>query len=185
MKTFIRYLFGGVVTVSIVLVFMIFSHIYFSFKDKKTLSNEKSIDITAVDIKDSDLLLMTIEEKINMLNSNMDIESVSLETGDTYSLYEARKQCFKELSKLSSLEMDIYGPVYQEIDIRPYLLINAKTPSQTMLVWSGNVKIKDISYNVVLEEESGKLIKLESDEWNNNKFKESVQKEWENYLQAE
>lgn len=184
MKAFAKYILGGIVTLLIVLILMLFSSLFFYLQDKQMLEKEKTIEIAGVDVKDSDLLLMTIDEKINMLNPDRNTESVKLKTGDIYSLYEARKQCFKELSKIPSLEIELYGPIYEEIDVRPYLIINSEIPSQTMLVWMGQLKIKDVSYYVVLDEESGKLIKLESDEWNNNEFKKTVLKEWKNYLKS-
>lgn len=143
---------------------------------------EKEISISAVDVKENEPLDLSIEDKIAILNSDKDVERVALKTGDIYSLYEARKQCFTELSKIPSLKIDLYGPTYEEIKLQPYLLINAKTPSQTMLVWIGEVMIKEVSYHVVLDEGTGKIIKIEIQKSKDEAFETRLNMEWEQYL---
>lgn len=143
---------------------------------------EKEISISAVNVKENEPLDLTIKNKLAILNSDKDVERVALKTGDIYSLYEARKQCFTELSKIPSLKIDLYGPTYEEIKLQPYLLINAKTPSQTMLVWMGEVIIKEVSYHVVLDEGTGKIIKIEIQKSKDEAFETRLNMEWEQYL---
>ena len=160
MKANVKYIIYSVITIVIVITILFTSHVYFYIQDIKVFDKEKEIRISAVEVQEKAPFTLSIEEKINIINADKDVEQVSLKTGDVYSLYEARKQCFNELRKIPSLNIDMYGPSYDEMKLQPYLLINARTPSQTMLVWSGEVLIKEVSYYVVLDEGTGKLLKL-------------------------
>ena len=159
------------------------SHMYFYIQDIKMFDKEKEISISGVNVKENQTLDLSIEDKIAIINSDKDVERVALKTGDIYSLYEARKQCFTELSKIPSLKIDLYGPTYEEIKLKPYLLINAKTPSQTMLVWIGEVIIQEVSYHVVLDEGSGK-INIEIQKSKDEEFKSKLDLEWKHYLDS-
>lgn len=148
-------------------------------------NKDKEMNIFAVNVKKDESFDLSIEEKIEIINSDKDVERVALKTGDIYSLYEARKQCFTELRKITSLKIDIYGPSYDEIKLQPYLLINAETPSETMLVWIGEVMIKEVSYHVVLDEGTGKIIKIEILKSKNENLKNKLSQEWETYLNSD
>lgn len=152
-------------------------------QDKDILENIQTVEIDSNWVSfHGTQSSMNINEKIEMLKQKDDnIITVTLETGNLYSLYEARKRCFDEMNKISMIEMDIYGPVRNEIDIEPVLYINGKSPSQTMIVWSGTVLVNDITYTVMLEEESGKILAIKGDGLEMN-LQESLKKEWEEYL---
>lgn len=125
---------------------------------------------------------MNINEKIQMLNQKNDnIVKVTLETGKMYSLYEARKRSFDEMCKIPIIEMDVYGPIKDEIDIEPALYINGKSPSQTMIVWSGTVIVNNITFSLILEEESGKILAIKADELD-KKLQDTLEKEWGEYI---
>lgn len=147
-------------------------------------NKDKEMKILAVNVKKDESLNLSIEEKIAIINSDKDVERVALKTGDIYSLYEARKQCFTELRNIPSLKIDLYGPTYDGIKLQPYLLINADTPSETMLVWIGEVMIKEVSYHVVLDEGTGKIIKIEIPKSKDEDFKNKLNQEWETYLNS-
>ena len=147
-------------------------------------NKDKEMNIDAVNVKKDESLNLSIEEKIAIINSDKEVERVALKTGDIYSLYEARKQCFTELRNIPSLKIDLYGPTYDGIKLQPYLLINADTPSETMLVWIGEVMIKEVSYHVVLDEGTGKIIKIEIPKSKDEDFKNKLNQEWETYLNS-
>lgn len=183
MKEFIKYLLGGAITILLILVIMLIPPSFFMIKDNNVVNNGKRVVIKPVDVQGANLMSMTMEEKTDMVNKWEDIESVQLETGDIYSLYEARLQSFNELCKIPSLEMDVHGPVKDDIKIQPFLLIDAKTPSKKMIVWKGKLTIQNVEYGIILDEESGKIIKIESTAWENRELFNTVFKEWEKYIE--
>lgn len=185
MKELIKYLLGGAITIFLVLVIMLIPPSFFRISDNKVVNKGKKVQIESVDVQGANILSMTIKEKADMVNKEEDIESVQLETGDIYSLYEARLQSLRELCKIPSLEADLYGPVKDEIDIGPFLMIDAKTPSRKMIVWKGKLTIKDAEYEIILDEETGKIIKIESSEWESRELIDNVLKEWEKYISEE
>lgn len=125
---------------------------------------------------------MSINEKIEILGSKDDsIETVNLETGNQYSLYEARNRCFSEMCKIPIIQMDIYGPVTEKIHIEPILYINAQSPSKSMIVWEGTVLVNGVDYSVTLEEESGKILCIQAKRLEND-LQEQLQQEWKKYL---
>jgi hypothetical protein len=81
--------------------------------------------------------------------------------------------------------MDLYGPSKDEIDISPILYIDTRTPSYAVVVWSGTVTIKGITFQIALEEENGKLIQFQYSDGNlGNVEQTKVQYEeaWITYL---
>ena len=83
------------------------------------------------------------------------------------------------------LQMDTYGPIRDEIDITPTLFINTSTPSHTMIAWTGLVTVKDVTYNIALDEKSEKLILLKVvnvDAAQEKELQEALNIEWKNYL---
>lgn len=134
-------------------------------------------------------VVMSIESKIALLEaSESEVEQVSLKMGEVYSLYEARKQISQELCRISTLEMDIYGPVREEIDVQPMLMIDVEAPSNYMIVWVGTLVIKDITYRIALDEESGKIIELHGFFGNGAEYellKVEIEKNWISYLKEE
>jgi hypothetical protein len=151
----------------LIVIFILFIPQLFYWKqNKKIIENIQKVDTdfnwTGFHGIQSD---MGINEKKEMLQENKDsIVSVSLETGNLYSLYEARKRSFNEMCKIPMINMDINGPTKDEIDLEPILYIDGETPSQTMIVWSGSVLVKDITYSIILEEESGKILDIRAGE---------------------
>ncbi len=170
------------ITIIVLFVMKIPQIIYWK-QDKNILENVQRLEIDTNWISFRGTRInMTDEEKIEMIEKKEDsIITVSLETGNMYSLYEARKRCFDEMNKIPVIEMDIYGPVKDEINIEPILYINGKSPSQSMIVWSGTVEVKNITYSVMLEEESGKILAIKGDGLDNN-FNETLIKEWKEYM---
>lgn len=185
MKEFIKYLLGGAITILLVLIMMLIPPSFFKIKDNNIIDKGVKVEIEPVNVQGADIFSMTIKEKTDMVNKEEDIESVQLETGDNYSLYEARLQSFRELCKIPSLEMDVYGPLKDDIKIQPLLMIDANTPSKKMIVWKGELTIKKTAYNIILDEESGKIIKIESSEWESSELFDKVIKEWEKYMKNE
>ncbi len=99
-------------------------------KSRKFGKYKKKVTVSGVsnDMKLSDkLAMLRVEAK--------DVEQVELKMGEKFSLYEARKQCFNEMCKIPVLEIDVYGPVREEINIAPKLFIDTETPSYTMIAW--------------------------------------------------
>jgi hypothetical protein len=182
MKEFIKYLLGGAITILLVLIIMLIPPSFFLIKDNNIVDRGKEVIIEPVDVQGDNILSMTMKEKADMVNEAENIETVQLKTGDVYSLYEARLQSFRELCKIPSLEADIYGPVKDEIEIQPFLIIDAKSPSRKMIVWKGRLTIKGAEYKIVLDEETGKILNIESPEWKNKELIDKVLKEWEKYI---
>ena len=76
------------------------------------------------------------------------------------------------------MEITTYGAILREIDITPYLLIDSETPSSSMLIWKGSLTIKDIKYQITLEEESGKILFVQPV----GEKDEILEMQWEKYL---
>ncbi len=161
------------------LAILIFPYLYFQYQERKLLSETKEMDMNVFQMDKIENNTLTLEEKMKLLtDGNANLKLIELKTGDRYSLYEARRQCFRELSKIPVLEITIYGPILREIDITPYLLIDSETPSYSMLIWKGSLTIKDIEYQITMEEESGKILFVQPVGEKN----EILDMQWEKYL---
>lgn len=161
------------------LVILIFPYLYFQYQDRKLLSETKEMDMNVFQMDKVENNTLTLEEKMKLLtDGNANLKLIELKTGDRYSLYEARRQCFRELSKIPVLEITTYGPILREIDITPYLLIDSETPSSSMLIWKGSLTIKDIKYQITLEEESGKILFVQPV----GEKDETLEMQWGKYL---
>lgn len=169
---------GGVVVVS--------PYAYFQLQERQLLHTETEIPIKTIKIEKNSQGELSMEQRREMIyREDEDIEKISLKTGDVYSLYEARRQCYRELCKISVLEMDIYGPPQKDIEIFPQLIVDSKTPAYSMIIWKGTFKIKNILYEIVLEEESGKLLSVhmvDEDTAGYIRLKEDLEKELEVYF---
>lgn len=158
---------------------LIFPYFYFQYEDRKLFRETKEMDMDVFQIDRVENNVLTLEEKLKLLaDSNGDLKLTQLKTGDRYSLYEARRQCFRELCKIPVLEASLYGPILSEIEITPYLLIDPETPSSTMLIWKGVITIKDMKYQITLEEKSGKLLLIQPI----GKEDDVLNMQWEKYL---
>ncbi|MDD3173497.1 MAG: hypothetical protein PHF63_07530 [Herbinix sp.] len=172
-----------------IILFMIFilPYMYFLLQDRKFINIVKQMKITPVTVSGVGDIDMKLSDKLDLIGADdKDVEQVDLKMGEIFSLYEARKQCVKELCKIPVLEMDIYGPIRDEINITPKLFIDTRTPSYSMIAWTGTVTIKDITYWVALDERSKKLISIQVTE-GNEELKKGIQKqlanEWKEYIQ--
>ena len=161
-------------------------YIYFQWQEEKLLNTETEIPMEILDFEKIEHIQLSLEERRNMaLEDNTDIERITLKTGNKYSLYEARKQCFNELSKLPILEMGIYSPPKKEIDIVPSLIVDSRSPAYSIIIWSGSLRINKIHYQIVLDEESGKLLSIQIANDNNSgnsQLQETLQEEWAKYF---
>lgn len=185
MNRIFRYCLGSIIALLFALIVVITPRFFFRIQDEEIIGNEKSKKVQMVEKTTSYQEDYGIEEKVNMLSEGSNIEYVLLDTGNSYSLYEARLQCFRELCKISSLEMDVHGPVKEEIDVKPYLVINIKVPSLTFILWKGEVVIDKVKYIIVLDEESGKIIDLESDSFSKTDTNMKIIEEWKEYLKKD
>ena len=160
---------------------LIFPYFYFQYEDRKLFHEIKEMDMTVFKMDRVENDALTLEEKLKLLaDGNADLKHTELKTGDRYSLYEARRQSFRELCKIPVLEASLYGPLLNEIDITPYLLIDSETPSSSMLIWKGFLTIDDIKYQITLEEESGKLLFIQPI----GKEDDVLKMQWEKYLKS-
>lgn len=183
-----NYVCFGVSLVLILLMIIILPYLFFLFQDAKIINKVKQINITPVIVSDvRNDSEMNLSNKLAMIEAeDKNVKQVDLKMGENFSLYEARKQCFEELCKIPVLEMDIYGPVKDEINITPKLFIDTENPSYTMIAWIGTVTIEDITYWVVLDEASKKLISLKANEGSEEQSKEKqeqLENDWKEYLQ--
>jgi len=168
-RTFNYVLYLTRVTV-LALAILIFPYLYFQYQDRKLLSETKEMDMNVFQMDKVENNTLTLEEKMMLLtDGNANLKLIELKTGDRFSLYEARRQCFRELSKIPVLEITIYGP---------YLLIDSETPSSSMLIWKGSLTIKDIKYQITMEEESGKILFVQPV----GEKDEVLEMQWEKYL---
>ncbi len=182
-RNYIRIIVGLVMT-----FFMVFimPYLIFLIQDAKLIDKIKHIKITPISVSLENNSELKLKDKLNLIEGGTnDIERVELKMGEVYSLYEARKQCFDELCKIPMLQMDTYGPIRDEINITPTLFINTSTPSHTMIAWTGLVTIKDVTYNIALDEKSEKLILLQIvnvDAAQEKELQDALDIEWKNYL---
>ncbi|MDF2803075.1 MAG: hypothetical protein K0S61_2978 [Anaerocolumna sp.] len=95
---------------------------------------------------------------------------------------EAIKISFKELSKISMLKMDIYGPSNRGIKVVPYMIIDSETPVYSLIVWQGTLEINKIIYDIILDEESGKIIQLKVSDTNQTDLQDKLNEEWKRYF---
>lgn len=184
-RNYVRF---GVSLFMILFTIFLLPYLFFLLQDGKIINKVRQINFTPVTVSEAgNDSNMALSDKLAMIEADAkDVEQVDLKMGENFSLYEARKQCFKELCKIPILEMDIYGPVKDEINIIPKLFINTGTPSYTMIAWVGTVTIKDITYWVALDEASRKLISLQVAEGKEEQMKEmqeQLENEWKEYLQ--
>ncbi|MDF2511079.1 MAG: hypothetical protein K0S04_945 [Herbinix sp.] len=182
-----RYLLYGAVIAGMLLLVVIIPELYFNILDRKIINVETQLPIEVMNMNNTEPEInLSLQDKIDMLkDSSGNIDRIDLKMGNTFSLYEARKQCFKELCKIPVLKMDLYGPSKDEIDISPILYIDTRTPSYAVVVWSGTVTIKGITFQIALEEENGKLIQFQYSDGNlGNVEQTKVQYEeaWKTYL---
>ncbi|MFT4143448.1 MAG: hypothetical protein QM644_03250 [Mobilitalea sp.] len=183
-RSYIRIIVGLVMT-----FFMIFimPYLIFLVQDAKLIDKIKHIKINPISVSSKDNSELELEDKLNLIEGDTnEVERVELKMGEVYSLYEARKQCFDELCKIPILQMDTYGPIRDEIDITPILFINTGTPSHTMIAWTGSVTIKDVTYNIALDEKSEKLILLQVvkvDTARREELQDAIDRDWKNYLE--
>lgn len=155
-------------------------YLYFEYQERELLNTVKETPIEVLKLEYNNQEELNMEQRREMINKeNKDIEKISLKTGDVYSLYEARKQCYRELRKIPILQMDLYGPLQKEIEISPQLMVDSKIPAYSMIIWSGSLTIKDVLYEVVLDEESGKLLRIQAA---NKQLQRSLQNEWKIYF---
>lgn len=158
---------------------LILPHFYFQYEDQRLFREIKEMDMNVFQMDRMNRNALTTEEKRALLSDgNVNLRHIELKTGDRYSLYEARRQCFRELCKIPVLEVSIYGPILNEIDITPCLLIDPETPSISMITWKGFLTIKDIKYQITLEEESGKVLSIQPV----GKVDDVLNMQWERYL---
>lgn len=185
MRRILRYFVGSTIALVFALITVITPRIFFRIQDEETIGNEKKKNVVMEDKELYNQEEYGIEEKGNMLSDDSNMEYVLLDTGSSFSLYEARLQCFRELSKIPSLKMDLYGPAKEDIDIKPYLMIPVKVPSKAFVLWKGELEIDKVIYKIVLDEESGKIIALDSDSFSNNELNKKILEEWKGYLKKE
>lgn len=175
---------GTVFIISILII--VLPTIYFKIQEKQLLNIKNEISIDVVTIEKTKSGLLDMYKRLEMIHSqNNAIESITLKTGDKYSLYEARKQCYKELCKIPVLEMDIYGPAQRDINIIPKLIIDSVTPAYSIIIWSGTLEINEINYNIILDEESGKLLYIQREypsQWESAILDEKLKEQWEKYF---
>ena len=185
MRRILRYFVGSAIALLFALITVITPRIFFTIQDGEIIGNEKKKNVVMADKELYNQEEYGIEEKMNMLSDDSNMEYVLLDTGSSFSLYEARLQCFRELSKIPSLRMDLYGPIKEDIDIKPYLMIPVKVPSQTSILWKGELEIDKVIYKIVLDEDSGKIIALDSDTFSNAELNKKILEEWKEYLKEE
>lgn len=185
MRRILRYFVGSAIALLFALITVITPRIFFKIQDGEIIGNEKKKNVVMADKELYNQEEYEIEEKMNMLSDDSNMEYVLLDTGSSFSLYEARLQCFRELSKIPSLRMDLYGPIKEDIDIKPYLMIPVKVPSQTSILWKGELEIDKVIYKIVLDEDSGKIIALDSDTFSNAELNKKILEEWKEYLKEE
>lgn len=161
-------------------------YIYFEYQEREMLNTVKEIPIEVLKLEYNNQEELDLEQRREMIyKEDKDIEKITLHTGDVYSLYEARKQCYRELREIPILEMDLYGPLQKEIEISPQLIVDSKIPAYSMIIWSGTLTIKDVLYEIILDEESGKLLHIQAADDNaaeNRQLQESLENEWKIYF---
>jgi hypothetical protein len=177
-------LFFNVATVAIIATsIIVLPSLLFKFQENQLLNIKMEIPIEAIKIIKNEAGLLNMNGRLELIKAdNPNIERLTLQTGDKYSLYEARKQCFKELSKISMLKMDIYGPSNRGIKVVPYMIIDSETPVYSLIVWQGTLEINKIIYDIILDEESGKIIQLKVSDTNQTDLQDKLNEEWKRYF---
>ena len=183
-----RYLLYGSVILGMLVLVVLIPEVYFNILDKKIINVESQLPIEVINVNSTEAATtMSLQEEIALFqDTSGNVDRIDLKMGNTFSLYEARKQCFKELCKISSLEMDLYGPGKDEIDINPKLFIDTRTPSYAVVIWTGTVTIRDITFQIALEEGSGRLIQFQYYNGNQGDMSQMInqyKEDWKTYLE--
>lgn len=185
MKRNLKKILHVVVLMACIAVILSLPTVYFRYQEQQLLNYQGEIPVETIEIEKNTQGQLTIEQRRELvIGEDKEIESIKLKTGNKYSLYEARRKCFKELSKLPVLEMDLYGPTQKEINILPRLIIDPVTPAYSMIIWEGSVEIKEHIYDFIFDEESGKLLNIKSAETKTAKdnLQETLKEQWEKYF---
>ena len=129
---------------------------------------------------------MSLTDKVNMAKAPGEgVRMVELKMGKEFSLYEARKECQEQLRELPVLKMDLYGPVREDIHVRPVLYIDIDTPAYTMVVWTGEIEIEGAAYEIKLEEESRRLLSVTCiDGDQSGDIARDLEVEWNKYISS-
>lgn len=174
----------NLVTVSIIAAsIVVLPNVIFRIQERQLMNIKMEVPIEAIEINKNDAGQLDINSRLEMIQAdNMNIEKLTLKTGDKYSLYEARKQCNKELRKILILEMDLYGPIIKEIKVEPFMIIDSVTPAYSFIIWQGIIVINKITYNIILDEESGKIIQIKVVDSNDTHFQAKINEALEKYL---
>ncbi len=183
MKRNIKFFFS-IASVTLLAAFIIaFPNVLFRLQELQLLNIIKEVPIKAVEINKNEAGQLNLDTRLEMIQAdNLNIEKLTLKTGDKYSLYEARKQCYDELRKISMLQMDQYGPIIKEIKVVPYMIIDSVTPAYSFIIWQGQVEIKKIVYNIILDEESGKIIHIDLLDSKDSQMQQKINEALEKYL---
>lgn len=187
MKRAVRYMFMGAGAVLMIFAITFIPYLAALLQDQNLINKQISLPEAPLAItteaKDTG---MSLADKVNMVNTPGEgVRMVELKMGKEFSLYEARKECQEQLGKLPRLKTDLYGPVREEINIRPILYIDIDTPAYTMVVWTGEVQIKGAAYQIKLEEESRKLLSVTCiDGEQSGNIAKDLEEEWNKYISS-
>lgn len=184
-----KYIFLLMVTAFILCIIVLIPSLLNLLQDAKILNVEKVIAIEPVQLNSGDQRAsMSLSDKIALIvGTKDDFKCIDLKMGDRYSLYEARMQCFKELSRIPALQMDLYGPIKDEINVLPKLYIDVKSPTYTMIVWKGTITINKVIYQITLDEESNKIIYIkcvDRKDDKKDKLLKQIDKDWQDYIKT-
>lgn len=162
MKSAMKWVFTGVIASIGLFLITSIPFIMSTIRDNGILDKEIQVKDIPIEVevhgKETDL---SLDEKINMAWGNNNIEKVGLKMGRLFSLYEARKVCHDELTKMLS-GLEEFVPTKENIDLTPELFIDTDMPSDTMVIWRGLIKIDKDIYQIMLEEESEKIVFIQS-----------------------
>lgn len=186
MKPNIKIFFHVTTVILIAMIIIIFPSIYFRIQENQYINVKKKTSIEEINITKSKSSMLDMSKRIEMIQpDNNEVQHLSLKTGDKYSLFEARNQCFRELSKIPVLKIDVYGPTLNQINIVPEIVIDPLTPAYFLLVWRGTLEIDGILYEVILDEDSEMILQIKVAEHfksSHTSLQKKLTHQWEKYF---
>jgi hypothetical protein len=187
MKRAVKYIFMGAGAMLMIFAITFIPYLAALLQDRNLINKQVSLPEAPLAItteaKDTG---MTLPDKISMAKAPGEgVRLVELKMGREFSLYEARKECQEQLGMLPLLKMDLYGPVREDIHIRPVLYIDIDTPAYTMVVWIGEIQIEGATYEIKLEEESRRLLSVTCiDGDQSGDIARDLEVEWNKYISS-
>lgn len=155
-----------------------------SLYDKSIIGKEVRIGDEPIEIKEkSKLPSLTLTEKIKMAWNYANMERIYLKEGEILTYQDAFVLCRMEIMQLLSGRRDNSLVNIDVPDLRPVLYIDRAEPTNIMMVWTGLISINGVLYQILLDEESQKILFIQTiDEYRGGTDQYNIMGLWKNYI---